>query len=99
MGIYFPCRHNNKIFMWDSDSCLDNVAWWSNNFSVDGTEAVKTKAANAWGIYDMHGNEHRIGFIIVTAMHLQMEALGKSLQAQHIVSTAVALVTLPIMRE
>ncbi|MGK5091413.1 formylglycine-generating enzyme family protein, partial [Deltaproteobacteria bacterium TL4] len=40
----------------DSESCLSNVAWYSANNSPDGTKAVKTKTANAWGLYDMHGN-------------------------------------------
>ncbi|MBT4526847.1 MAG: formylglycine-generating enzyme family protein [Deltaproteobacteria bacterium] len=40
----------------DSDSCLNSVAWWSGNNSPAGTKAVKTKTANPWGLYDMHGN-------------------------------------------
>ena len=39
----------------DSESCLDSVAWYSSN-SEGTTHKVKTKSANAWGLYDMHGN-------------------------------------------
>jgi len=34
---------------------LANYAWFEANASVK-THAVGTKKANAWGIYDMHGN-------------------------------------------
>ncbi len=40
----------------DADSCLNDVAWWSGNNSPAGIKTVKTKQANAWGLYDMHGN-------------------------------------------
>ncbi len=40
----------------NDDSCLNDVAWWSGNNSPAGTKTVKTKQANAWGLYDMHGN-------------------------------------------
>ena len=36
-------------------ACLDGVAWYDDN-SDDTTHPVGTKAANAWGLYDMHGN-------------------------------------------
>ena len=39
----------------NDSSCLDSVAWYSSN-SGDTTHDVKTKTANAWGLYDMHGN-------------------------------------------
>ena len=38
----------------DAD-CLDGVAWYNVN-AHDTTHPVGTKAANAWGLYDMHGN-------------------------------------------
>ena len=34
---------------------LDEMAWYSSN-SGSKTHAVGTKKANAWGLYDMHGN-------------------------------------------
>jgi len=34
---------------------LDALAWYKGN-SGQQTHAVKQKAANAWGLYDMHGN-------------------------------------------
>ena len=37
-----------------ADPNLNLVAWYSSN--AGGIRAVKGKAANAWGIYDMHGN-------------------------------------------
>ncbi len=37
------------------DSNLDQVGWFEGN-SSNKTHAVGGKAANAWGLYDMHGN-------------------------------------------
>lgn len=34
---------------------LDALAWFADN-AADKSHAVKTKAANPWGIFDMHGN-------------------------------------------
>ena len=34
---------------------IDEVAWWLNN-AYGGTNAVKTKKANGYGLYDMSGN-------------------------------------------
>jgi len=34
---------------------LDLIGWWTGN-SMSETHPVKTKAANAWGLYDMIGN-------------------------------------------
>jgi len=34
---------------------LDQIGWWAGN-SMSKTHPVKTKAANAWGLYDMIGN-------------------------------------------
>ena len=39
----------------NEESCLGSVAWYSSN-SGSTTQEVKTKNANAWGLYDMHGN-------------------------------------------
>jgi formylglycine-generating enzyme required for sulfatase activity len=35
---------------------LDEIAWFSGGFETGSTKAVATKAPNAWGFYDMHGN-------------------------------------------
>ena len=39
----------------DSETGLDDYAWYSAN-SDGGTHAVGTRRANAWGLYDVHGN-------------------------------------------
>ncbi len=45
----FPCG--------DDESCLSDIAWYSAN-SNDSSQNVKTKSANAWGLYDMIGNAY-----------------------------------------
>ncbi|WP_297648580.1 SUMF1/EgtB/PvdO family nonheme iron enzyme [uncultured Treponema sp.] len=35
---------------------IDEVAWYTGNMSDKGTRDVKTKKANAYGLYDMSGN-------------------------------------------
>jgi len=37
------------------DAVLDALGWYCGNAGA-GTHDVKTKQANAWGLYDMHGN-------------------------------------------
>lgn len=39
----------------NNESCLLDVAWYFTSNSST-TALVKTKQANAWGVYDMHGN-------------------------------------------
>ena len=39
----------------DSEAGLGDYAWYSAN-SDGGTHAVGTRRANAWGLYDVHGN-------------------------------------------
>ena len=39
----------------DSESCFGDMAWFTGN-SGDKTHPVGQKNANAWGLYDMHGN-------------------------------------------
>jgi formylglycine-generating enzyme required for sulfatase activity len=37
------------------DKKLDAIGWYCGN-SIGGTNRVGQKDANAWGLYDMHGN-------------------------------------------
>jgi len=39
----------------DNNDDLDEYAWWFHN-TTEGSQRVKTKKPNAWGLYDMHGN-------------------------------------------
>lgn len=39
----------------DSESCLANMGWYGENSNRE-TQPVGQKQANAWGLYDMHGN-------------------------------------------
>ena len=39
----------------DSETGLDDYAWYNKN-SDGGTHPVGTRRANAWGLYDVHGN-------------------------------------------
>lgn len=39
----------------DSETELDSYAWYSAN-SGGSTHEVGTRQANAWGLYDVHGN-------------------------------------------
>ena len=39
----------------DSETGLDDYAWYSAN-SDGGTHPVGMRRANAWGLYDVHGN-------------------------------------------
>lgn len=38
------------------DSDIDDYAWWFDNTDGDGSQKVKQKKPNLWGLYDMHGN-------------------------------------------
>ncbi|MGK5094868.1 SUMF1/EgtB/PvdO family nonheme iron enzyme [Deltaproteobacteria bacterium TL4] len=40
-------------------SCLDSVAWYSSN-SGYAAHAVKTKTANAWGLFEVILNNHAV---------------------------------------
>ncbi|MGK5093926.1 formylglycine-generating enzyme family protein [Deltaproteobacteria bacterium TL4] len=38
------------------ESCLNDVAWYHDNNTHNGTKKVKTKKPNPWKLYDMYGN-------------------------------------------
>jgi formylglycine-generating enzyme required for sulfatase activity len=40
----------------DNVACLEGVAWYLGNGGEQGAQAVKQKAPNKLGLYDMHGN-------------------------------------------
>ena len=52
----YACRAGTTTaYNTNSDEISDNVGWYVVN-SSDGYHQVGTKPANAWGLYDMHGN-------------------------------------------
>ena len=53
----YACRAltTTRYYVGDLDSDLDPAAWYSSN-SSSTTHVVGAKEANAWGLYDMHGN-------------------------------------------
>ena len=53
----YACRAGTttRFYSGDADSALDGVAWYTGN-SNQTTHTVGMKQANAWGLYDMHGN-------------------------------------------
>jgi len=53
----YACRagSNTRWCFGDDEAQLTNYAWYSANSSSQ-THPVGTKLANAWGLYDMHGN-------------------------------------------
>ncbi|MHC6201881.1 formylglycine-generating enzyme family protein [Breznakiellaceae bacterium SP9] len=50
----YACRAGTTT-SYSSGSSVDNAGWYWNN-SGSETHPVGTKQANAWGLYDMHGN-------------------------------------------
>lgn len=57
----YACRAGSttRFCFGDSDSTLGDYAWYDDNasaFGQDYSHRVGTKKANAWGLYDMHGN-------------------------------------------
>ncbi len=52
----YACRagSSTRFSFGDSDGALANYAWYTENSSR--TRSVGQKRANAWGLYDMHGN-------------------------------------------
>jgi formylglycine-generating enzyme required for sulfatase activity len=53
----YACRAGTttRFCFGDSDSRLDDYAWYSGN-SSSKTHSVAQMRPNAWGLYDMHGN-------------------------------------------
>jgi len=53
----WACRAGTRTayHMGDADSDLDSAGWHEGNAGWI-THRVGTKAANAWGVFDMHGN-------------------------------------------
>ena len=45
-----------KNYTYAGSNTIDEVAWFIDNMSNKGTRDVKTKKANAYGLYDMSGN-------------------------------------------
>lgn len=52
------CRagRTTKYNVGDDDNALAVAGWYSGNNNPNGAKRVGQKVANAWGIYDMHGN-------------------------------------------
>jgi formylglycine-generating enzyme required for sulfatase activity len=53
----YACRAGSRraYCFGDGEARLGEYAWYKSN-SGNGTQEVGQKAANAWGLYDMHGN-------------------------------------------
>jgi uncharacterized repeat protein (TIGR02543 family) len=51
----YACRAETTTAYNTGGTISDNTGWYSSN-SGDRTHAVGEKLANAWGLYDMHGN-------------------------------------------
>ncbi len=51
----YACRAGTTMAYNTGDTISDNTGWYSGN-SGGKTHAVGLKPANAWGLYDMHGN-------------------------------------------
>ena len=43
-------------YTYSGSNTIDDVAWYTTNTNYTGSRDVKTKAANAYGLYDMSGN-------------------------------------------
>jgi formylglycine-generating enzyme required for sulfatase activity len=56
----YACRAGTTTVYNTGDTVEDKTGWYSTNSDTDGsgrkTHEVGLKPANAWGLYDMHGN-------------------------------------------
>ena len=54
----YACRagRSTRWSFGDDPEQLDQYAWYAGNTNEAGPRKVGTKAPNAWGLYDMHGN-------------------------------------------
>jgi len=48
--------HTVGLFSWDSDADLGRAGWYYTGADSTSTRSVGQKQANAFGLYDMHGN-------------------------------------------
>ncbi|MDO5579551.1 MAG: formylglycine-generating enzyme family protein [Planctomycetia bacterium] len=55
---YKCCLPTEAQWEYGGSGILDEMGWYGGNsgYRTYGTYEVKTKKANAWGLYDMHGN-------------------------------------------
>ena len=51
----YACRAGTTTAYNTGNTITDNTGWYRHN-SADGTSEAGGKPANAWGLYDMHGN-------------------------------------------
>jgi formylglycine-generating enzyme required for sulfatase activity len=52
----YACRAETTTAYNTGSSISNNTGWYTNNSGGVGTHQVGLKPANAWGLYDMHGN-------------------------------------------
>ncbi len=54
----YACRAETETEYWsgDGEAALAAVGWYDEDFDAGSTHAVKEKAGNGWGLYDLHGN-------------------------------------------
>jgi formylglycine-generating enzyme required for sulfatase activity len=45
-----------KWYCGDDENCVDDIAWYDEEFGTDKTHPVGQKDSNGWGLYDMSGN-------------------------------------------
>ena len=52
----WAARGGGESYTYAGSNDVDDVAWYTENTNNTGTRDVKTKKANAYGLYDMSGN-------------------------------------------